>query len=65
MPITAYNVKTKEKGVVMQNPVIHQTKKGGYMAKGTCGKSGAKLCAMMSKEKALAAIESGEAEKAF
>jgi len=65
MPITAYNVKTKEKGVVMQNPVIHQTKKGGYMAKGTCEKSGAKLCAMMSKEKALAAIESGEAEKAF
>ena len=27
MPITAYNVKTKEKGVVMQNPVITQTKK--------------------------------------
>ncbi|MEM8833123.1 MAG: hypothetical protein AAGB32_01155 [Pseudomonadota bacterium] len=65
MPITAYNVKTKEKGVVMQNPVITQTKKGGYMAKGTCGKSGATLCAILSKEKALAAIESGEATKGF
>lgn len=65
MPITAYNVKTKEKGVVMQNPVISQTKKGGYIAKGTCGKSGAKLCAILSKDKALAAIESGEATKDF
>ena len=65
MPITAYNVKTKEKGVVMQNPVITQTKKGGYMAKGTCGKSGATLCAILSKDKALAAIESGEAKKGF
>ena len=65
MPITAYNVKTKEKNVVMQNPVITQTKKGGYMAKGTCEKTGVTMCAMMSKEKALAAIESGEAEKAF
>ncbi len=65
MPLTAYNVKTKEKGVVIQNPVIHQTKKGGYMAKGTCEKSGATLCAMVSKDKALTAIESGEAEKDF
>ena len=65
MPITAYNVKTKEKGVVMQNPVIYQTKKGGYMAKGTCPKSGAKLCAILSKDKAMAAIESGEATKGF
>ncbi len=65
MPITAYNVKTKEKGVVMQNPVITQTKKGGYMAKGTCAKSGATLCAILSKDKALAAIESGEATKGF
>lgn len=65
MPITAYNVKTKEKGVVMQNPVITQTKKGGYIAKGTCAKSGATLCAILSKDKALAAIESGEAKKGF
>ncbi|NQZ14536.1 MAG: hypothetical protein HRT94_06920 [Alphaproteobacteria bacterium] len=65
MPITAYNVKTKEKGVVMQNPIITQTKKGGYMAKGTCAKSGATLCAILSKDKALAAIESGEATKGF
>lgn len=65
MPITAYNVKTKEKGVVMQDPVITQTKKGGYMAKGTCAKSGATLCALLSKDNALAAIESGEAKKGF
>ena len=49
----------------MQNPVITQTKKGGYIAKGTCAKSGATLCAILSKDKALAAIESGEATKGF
>ncbi|MEM6811944.1 MAG: DUF5679 domain-containing protein [Pseudomonadota bacterium] len=65
MPITAYCVKTKKKNVEMQNPVITQTKKGGYMAKGTCPETGTVMCAIMSKDKALAAIESGEASKGF
>lgn len=59
MSITAYCVKCKEKGVEMQNPAIHQTKKGGYMAKGGCGTCGTTLCAIMSKDKAEAAVASG------
>jgi len=65
MAITAYCVKTKKKNVEMQNPVIHQTKKGGYMAKGTCAESGTVMCAIMSKEKAEAAIANGEATKGY
>jgi hypothetical protein len=62
--VQAYCVKCKEKGVKMNNPVIHVTAKGGFMAKGTCPKCGTTLCAMMSKVNADAAIESGEAKKA-
>jgi len=59
MAITAYCVKCKEKGVEMSDPAIHQTKKGGFMAKGTCPKSGTTLCAIMSKENAEKAISNG------
>ena len=62
--VKAYCVKCKEKGVEMQNPEIHQTPKGGFMAKGKCPKCGTTMCAMMSKENADAAISSGEAKKA-
>lgn len=62
--ITAYCVKCKEKGVEMQSPAIHQTKKGGYMAKGDCGTCSTTLCAIMSKDNAEAAIASG-VSKAF
>jgi len=61
--ITAYCVKCKEKGVKMNDPKIHITAKGGFMAKGPCPKCGTIMCAMMSKEKAQAALDSGEATK--
>ena len=59
MTITAYCVKCKEKGVVMNDPAIHQTKKGGFMAKGSCPKCSTTLCSIMSKDKAEAAVSSG------
>jgi hypothetical protein len=57
--ITAYCVKCKEKGVTMQNPAIHQTKKGGFMAKGACPKCSTTLCSIMSKDNAEKAIAGG------
>lgn len=60
--ITAYNVKTKEKNVPMQDAVISKTAKGGYIAKGHDGK-GNKLTALLSEAKALAAISAGVAKK--
>lgn len=62
--VTGYCVKCKEKGVVLSNPAIHQTKKGGYMAKGGCPKCSTTVCAMMSKDKAEQAIAQG-ASKAY
>ena len=61
--VTGYCVKCKEKGVELSKPVIHQTVKGGFMAKGKHEKCGTTVCAMMSKENADKALESG-AEKA-
>ena len=57
--ITAYCVKCKEKGVEMNNPVMHKTKKGGFMAKGACPKCSTTICAMMSKDNAEKAIAGG------
>lgn len=57
--ITAYCVKCKEKGVEMNEPAMHQTKKGGFMAKGSCPKCSTTICAMMSKDNAEKAMESG------
>ena len=57
--ITGYCVKCKEKGVELSAPEIHQTSKGGYMAKGKHEKCGTTVCAMMSKENAEKAIEDG------
>jgi hypothetical protein len=53
--LTAYNVKTKEKGVPIQDAVITKTAKGAYMAQGHDGK-GNKLTTLLNGEKALAAI---------
>lgn len=61
---TGYCVKCKEKGVELSAPEIHQTKKGGFMAKGKHEKCGTTVCAMMSKETADKAIKDG-AKKAF
>ena len=64
MQITAYNVKTKEKNVPMLDAVVKKTAKGGYMAQGHDGK-GNKLTSLLSEAKALAAIESGNAQKGW
>jgi len=60
--LTAYNVKTKEKNVPIQDAVISRTAKGGYIAKGNNGK-GNKLTALLGEEKALAAIKAGVAKQ--
>ena len=60
--ITAYNVKTKEKNVPMQDAVISKTAKGGYIAKEHDGK-GNKLTSLLSEAKALAAIKDGLAKQ--
>ena len=57
--VTAYCVKCKKKGVEMSRPAIHQTKKGGYMAKGACPACSTTLCAIMSKDNAEKAVASG------
>lgn len=59
--LTAYNVKTKEKGVPMLDAVITKTAKGAYMAQGHDGK-GNKLTTLLNGEKALAAIKAGIAK---
>ncbi len=63
--ITGYCVKCKEKGVELSEAKIHQTKKGGFMAKGTHTDCGTTVCAMMSKDNAEKAIAEEAAEKAY
>jgi len=64
MQLTAYNVKTKEKNVPIQDAVVTKTAKGGYMAQGNDGK-GNKLTALVSEAKALAAIKAGTAKQGW
>jgi len=64
MAIQGYSVKAKKK-VDLQDPVITQTKKGGFMAKGKCPETGITVCAIMSKDNAEKAILSGEAKKGY
>lgn len=63
--VKGYCVKCKKKGQEMKNASITQTTRGGYMAKGKCHFCGTSMAAMMSKDNAEKAIESGEAKKAF
>ena len=62
--LTAYNVKTKEKGVPMHDAVITKTAKGAYMAQGHDGK-GNKLTTLLNEAKALAAIQAGIAKQGW
>ncbi len=62
--VTGYCVKCKEKAVELTAPVIVQTAKGGFMAKGKHAVCGTTVCAMMSKVNAEKAVEDG-AEKAY
>jgi len=49
----------------MKDAAISQTKRGGYMAKGTCTSCGTKMAAIMSKDNAEKAVSSGEAKKSY
>ena len=60
--LTAYNVKTKEKGVPIMDAVIKKTAKGAYMVQGHDGK-GNKLTTLVNEEKAMAAIKAGIAKQ--
>ena len=62
--VEAYCVKCKKKGQTMSDAEVTQTARGGYMAKGKCPDCGTTMCAMMSKDKADAAIQAG-AKKSF
>ncbi|MBE2230235.1 MAG: hypothetical protein IAE96_06320 [Chitinophagaceae bacterium] len=62
--LTAYNVKTKEKGVEIQDAVITKTSKGAYMAQGHDGK-GNKLTTLLGEAKALEAIKAGVAKQGW
>jgi hypothetical protein len=62
--VEGYSVKAKKK-VTIQDPVIGKTAKGGFIAKGKCPETGITVCAMMSQEKAEAAINAGEAKKGY
>lgn len=64
LTLTAYNVKTKEKGVPIQDAVITKTAKGVGMAQGHDGK-GNKLTTLLAMSKALACIEAGLAKKGW
>ena len=57
--VTVYFVKCKEKGVDSSAPEIHQTKTGGFMAKGKHEKCGTTVSAMMSKDTAEKAVAGG------
>jgi hypothetical protein len=62
--LTAYNVKTKEKNVPIQDAVITKTARGAYMAQGHDGK-GNKLTTLLGEEKAMAAIKEGLAKQGW
>ena len=64
MAIQGYSVKAKKK-VDIKDPVISKTARGGYIAKGKCPETGITVCAMMSEDKANAAIKAGEAKQDF
>ena len=63
--VNAYCVKWKKKAQEMKDPVINKTAKGGFMAKGKCPDCGTTMCAMMSKDNAEKAIDSGDAKKGY
>ena len=63
--VNDYCVKCKKKGQEMKEAVINKTAKGGFMAKGKCPDCGTTMCAMMSKDNAKKAIDSGDAKKGY
>jgi hypothetical protein len=63
--LTAYCVKCKKKDTEMKDPQVHQTPKGGFMAKGKCPACGTTMCKIMSKSNAEKAIADNDAKKAY
>jgi hypothetical protein len=63
--VEAYCVKCKKKGQKMKEPVINQTAKGGFMAKGKCPECSTVMCAMLSADNAEKAMKSGDAKKGY
>jgi hypothetical protein len=63
--VEAYCVKCKKKGQKMKEPVINQTARGGFMAKGKCPECGTSMCAMLSADNAEKAVKAGEAKKGY
>lgn len=63
-PLTAYNVRTKEKNVPIQDAIITKTPKGAYLVKGHDGK-GNKLTTLVGEEKAISAIKAGIAKQGW
>ena len=59
--LTAYNVRTKTKGRPILDAIISKTAKGAFMVQGH-DEDGTKLTALVSKEKAMKAVEDGVAE---
>lgn len=58
--LTAYNVRTKEKNVPIQEAVISKTSKGAYMAKGVDANGGS-LTTLLNGQKAYDAVKAGTA----
>lgn len=58
--LTAYNVRTKQKGRPILNAVLTMTKKGAVMAQGV-DEDGTKLTTLISKDKANKAVADGVA----
>jgi len=61
MKLTAYNPKTREKNVEINDAVISRTKQGAFLVKGTAA-NGDKLVTIVNKEKADAAVAAGTAK---
>lgn len=62
--LTAYNVKTKQKNVPIQDAVITKTSKGAFMAQGHDGQ-GNKLTTLLSEARANQVIADGFAKKGW
>ena len=49
----------------MVDAQMTMTSRGGFMAKGKCSACGCGMCKIMSKDNAEAAVNSGDAQKAY
>jgi hypothetical protein len=59
--LTAYDVRTKEKNVPIENAVITKTARGAYMAQGNA-KNGNKLTTLINETRAMEALRQGVAK---